>query len=253
MAIRKKGWRILNSFDPDSEQGKARLVQLHRYAQVGKCVNGVTHDINNLLGAAMAYAELASFDERISPDTNRMLGQIVDGITKCSQLISSLTSIARRDRMDINLVSPDRLMDDVLTLRDYELKMKQIAVEKIYDPELAAMPLDLARVKVALIYLLMNAQDAVSELPDRRVRISVLSLEDGVEFQIWDSGGGLASEHMESAFLPMTSYWPDGEHVGLGLYAARQVAEMHEGSLTFSPEKGFCMALKRDNGLIRKM
>jgi two-component system C4-dicarboxylate transport sensor histidine kinase DctB len=144
-------------------------------------------------------------------------------------------------------------MDDVLTLRDYELKMKQIAFEKFYDPELAAMPLDLARVKVALIYLLMNAQDAVSEKPDRRVRISVLATEDGVEFQIWDSGGGLAPEHMESAFLPMTSYWPDGDHVGLGLYAARQVAEMHEGSLTFSQEKGFCMALKRDNGLIRKM
>ena len=47
----------MDSFDPDSEQCKARLVQLHRYAQVGKCVNGVTHDINNLLGAAMAYAE----------------------------------------------------------------------------------------------------------------------------------------------------------------------------------------------------
>lgn len=243
----------MDSFDPDSEQGKSRLVQLHRYAQVGKCVSGVTHDINNLLGAAMAYAELASFDEHISPDTNRMLGQIVDGITKCSHLISSLTSIARRERMDVNLVSGDRLMDDVLTLRDYELKMKQIAVEKIYAADIPAMPIDLAKVKVALIYLLMNAQDAVSEQADRRIRISVLALEDGIEYQIWDSGGGLAPELAESAFQPFTSYWPDGEHVGLGLFAARQIAELHEGTLTYSPEKGFCFFLKRDNGLLKKM
>jgi two-component system NtrC family sensor kinase len=242
----------LESFDPDSDQVKARLVQLHRYAQVGKCVNGVTHDINNLLGAAMAYAELASFDERISPDTARMLSQIVDGITKCSQLISSLTSIARRDRLDINLVAPDRLMDDVITLRDYELKMKQIAVEKVYDPEIGAMLLDLPKVKVALIYLLVNAQDAVSEKTDRRVRITIKGLEDFVEFQFWDSGGGLAPEHVESAFQPLTSHWGDGEHVGLGLFAARQIAELHEGGLTYDPAKGFCFRLKRDNGLSKK-
>lgn len=253
MAIRKKGWRNLDSFDPDSEQGKARLVQLHRYAQVGKCVNGVTHDINNLLGAAMAYAELASFDERISPDTNRMLGQIVDGITKCSQLISSLTSIARRERLDINLVAPERLMEEVLVLRDYELKMKQIAVEKYYSPDVAAIPLDLAKVKVALIYLVMNAQDSVSDKPDRRVKVSVLPVDEGVEFQLWDSGGGLAPEHQETAFLPMTSYWPDGEHMGLGLYAARQVAELHEGSLTYDADKGFRLFIKRDNGLIKRV
>lgn len=243
----------MDSFDPNSEQGKACLVQLHRYAQVGKCVNGVTHDINNLLGAAMAYAELASFDERLSPDTTRMLGQIVDGITRCSQLISSLTSIARRDRADINLVAPERLMDDVLTLRDYELKMKQITVEKVYDPGLSTMLLDLPKAKAALIYLLVNAQDAVSDKPDRRVRITVTGTADSVEYQIWDSGGGLAPEHAESAFLPLTTFWPEGEHVGLGLYAARKVAELHEGSLTFSPEKGFCLLLKRDNGLIKKM
>lgn len=242
----------MDSFDPDSEQGKAQLVQLHRYAQVGKCVNGVTHDINNLLGAAMAYAELASFDERISPDTNRMLGQIVEGITKCSQLISSLTSIARRDRLDINLVSPDRLMDDVLTLRDYELKMKQIAVEKVYEPDIGAMLLDLPKVKIALIHLLVNAQDAVSDKPDRRVRITVRGLDEFVEYQIWDSGGGLAPEHIESAFLPLTSYWGEGEHVGLGLFAAGQVAELHEGSLTYAPETGFSLRLKRDNGLSKQ-
>ncbi|MDP1662455.1 MAG: cytochrome c3 family protein [Phycisphaerales bacterium] len=42
-------------------------------------MNGVTHDINNLLGAAMAYAELAALDPNLSPETTRMMGQIVDG------------------------------------------------------------------------------------------------------------------------------------------------------------------------------
>ena len=244
----------MDTFDPDSEQGRARLVAIHRYAQVGKCVNGVTHDINNLLGAAMAYAELASFDERLSPDTTRMLGQIVDGITKCSQLISSLTSIARKERLDVSLVAPDRLMDEVLCLRDYEFKMKQITVEKHYDTDLLALPMDLAKVKVALIYLIMNAEEALAGLPEGRVlRIAVRTLPDGVEYQIHDSGPGLAPEHREAAFEPITSFWPDGEHLGLGLFAARRVAELHEGSLTYCPERGFRLSLKRENGLLREV
>lgn len=247
-------WRTVDAFDPDSEQGRARLVAIHRYAQVGKCVNGVTHDINNLLGAAMAYAELASFDERLSPDTSRMLGQIVDGITKCSQLISSLTSIARKERLDVSLVAPERLMDEVLCLRDYEFKLKQIAVEKHYDADVLAMPMDLAKVKVALIYLIVNAEEALAALPEgRQLHISVCALPDGVEYQIRDSGPGLAPEHREAAFEPITSFWPDGEHLGMGLFAARRVAELHEGQLTYCPEKGFCLSLKRENGLLRQI
>ena len=68
----------MDRFDLNSEASRARLMQLHRHAQVGGCVSGIAHDINNLLGAAMAYAELAALDEGVSPDTSRMLEQIVD-------------------------------------------------------------------------------------------------------------------------------------------------------------------------------
>ena len=120
----------------ESEDDLARLTHLHRYAQVGLCVNGVTHDINNLLGAAMAYAELAGLDPNLAPETARMMSQIVDGVSRCSQLIKSLTSIARRDRQDINLASPEQVMKEMLQLRDYELKMGQITLETDLDVQI---------------------------------------------------------------------------------------------------------------------
>lgn len=245
----RKGQRIVEGIRLESESDVARLLQVHRYAQVGRCVNGVTHDINNLLGAAMAYAELASFDPAVSPETARMLGQIVEGATKCSELVKSLTSIARRDRADINLVSLDKLLDEVLLLLDYEFKMAQITFERRVDPGLEPLPVDLPRLKIALLYLLLNAQQAVRGKDSRIVRVSIRNTPDGVCIEVWDSGGGLDPEIADRAFEPLTSFWGEGDHLGMGLYMARQVAEMHGGQLQFDADRGFCLSIRRRHDL----
>ena len=234
----------------NSEEGRKRLLQLHRHAQVGGCVSGIAHDINNLLGAAMAYAELVSYDEGISPDSVKMLNNVIEGITKCSALVSSLTSISRKDRMDINLTSPEQLMDDALVLRDYELKIQRIAVEKSYQSDVAAIPADLAKLKLALLFLLINAQQALEAAEAKEIKVSVGNTDGGIYFDIWDSGPGLSPELAEKAFEPFQTSWPDDQHMGLGLYSARKIAELHQGTLDYDPERGFRLYIKRDNGLL---
>ena len=54
-----------------------RLSEQFKHAQVGRCVNSVTHDVNNLLGAIMAYSELLSFDPGISEDGKTMAANII--------------------------------------------------------------------------------------------------------------------------------------------------------------------------------
>ena len=243
----------MEPFDIDSDAWQARLQLLHRRAQVGDCVGGVAHDINNMLGAAMAYAELVAYDEGISDDSKRMLSQIVDGISKCSGLVTSLTSISRRERLDVSLASPENLMDEALSLRDYEFKIRQIAVERDYQPDVATISTDLAKLKLALVYLLVNAQEAVEGAPEKIVRIRVANVEGGVCFDIWDSGPGMAPDFVEKAFAPYNSTFPDGDRLGLGLPNARAVAELHDGSLTYSPDYGFRLVVKHDNQLRSKL
>jgi len=237
----------LEGFNLESEDDLARLTHLHRYSQVGLCVNGVTHDINNLLGAAMAYAELAGLDPNISPESARMMGQIVDGVGRCSVLIKSLTSIARRDRVDVNLASPEQIMTEILQLRDYELKTAQITVEAALDVQIPSLPLDLPKVKLAFIFLLMNAEEALRGKDVREVKVTAGPTEDGAYLEIWDSGDGLTPAQAETAFAPLVSFWPEGRHLGMGLYTAREVAEMHGGTLEYDPERGFRMTFKREN------
>ena len=237
----------------ESDEGLARLAHVHRFAQVGQCVNGVAHDINNLLGAAMAYAELAALDPNLPPDTARMMGQIVDGASKCSLLVRSLTGIARRDRPDVNLASLEQVARDILQLRDYEIKMAQIALECHLDEPIPALPLDLPKVKIAILNLLINAEEAVRGIANRRLRLTVGPTEDGAFLEVWDSGAGMAPERMEEACAPLVTFWPEGHHLGMGLYTVRQVAQMHGGELAYSREGGFRMTLRRMNQLAELM
>ena len=98
-----------------------RLLQLFRYSQIGQCVNSVTHDVNNLLGAIMAYSELISMDESIAADSKRMLGEVVEAVRKASGLMGNLTDIARKPRQDVRIVAPIQLMNRVIDLRRYEI------------------------------------------------------------------------------------------------------------------------------------
>ncbi len=244
----------MDGFDVNSEAEQARLLALHRFAEAGGCVSGVTHDVNNLLGAAMAYAELVTYDEGVSEDSKKMLGNIVDGITKCSGLISALTSISRKGRDNVELVAPEQLMDEVLMLRDYELKIRQISIELDYQQGIAAIPADAAKLKLERSRLIANAQEADGGASEKATRVGIGNVEGGVFFSVWDSGPGLSSEHMNAAFEPFTSFWPEGkEHVGLGLFSARKIVERHDGSLSYTAEEGFRLVVKRENELSRSL
>src|SRR5262245_43473890 len=64
-------------------------------AQIGKCVDGAAHDLNNFLGAVLAYNELILMEEGIDPNTRRMLEECSVATRKASHLVATLTILAR--------------------------------------------------------------------------------------------------------------------------------------------------------------
>jgi signal transduction histidine kinase len=64
---------------------RQQLESLLHQAQTGRNINNVTHDVNNLLGAIMAYAELIEMDSD-DPEVNRMLREIVTAVEKGSAI-----------------------------------------------------------------------------------------------------------------------------------------------------------------------
>lgn len=236
----------MEPLDLATKEAQDRLVRLYRYAQVGHCVNSVTHDVNNFLGAIMAYAELVGMESALPPESARMIDEILGAVRKASNLMNGLTSIARRDKPNSNLVDPGNLVEHVIDLRRYDLRSAQIPIETNCDPGLPMILLDEPKVELALIYLITNAMDAVRDLPTRLIKVRVRGVENGVAIEVWNNGPTVPEEDYERIFEPFYTTRNE-DHVGLGLTVARDIARLHGGNLSYDPGRGFIMGLPRES------
>lgn len=227
------------------EEMRDKLARLYRYAQVGHCVTSVTHDVNNFLGAIMAYAELVKLEENQSPEAERMLAEIMEAVRRSSRLISSLTDIARRERPDIRVVSPREVVEAVLDLRRYDFKVALVQIETEFQEQLPEISVDLSKLQQAFIYLLSNAIEALDAARDRRFKLSVLADSDCVQFRFWNSGAEIEETVQDRMFEPFFTT-KSGDHLGLGLWVARTNLRLHNGDVRYVPGTGFVVLLPRE-------
>jgi len=227
---------------------RERVARLFRYAQIGQCVNSVTHDVNNYLGAIMAYAELVGLEASISNESRRMLGEIVNAVRRSSTLVGNLTDVARKERPDVRIMLPDQLVERVLDLRRYDIKVINAQIDTCYEEGISSIAIDLPKMEQALIYLVANAIEAVEGCETRRIRLAIHSTEDAVVITFWNSGPTVQEAHRETIFDRFFTT-KDGLHLGLGLPISREVAQYHGGTLTYDPETGFVMTIPKRNQL----
>lgn len=233
---------------PDLAQppGEARFAALFHHAAVGRCVNAVTHDINNQLGAAMAYAELAALDAALAPETRRMLGEIVSATARCAALVTHLTDIARPVRPRADSADPGDLLRRAIGLRQYDLRRHGIAVELDAAPESPMLLVDAPQVQMALLHLLFNAEEALAAFDGPRVlRATARPLPGGgAALGLWNSAPPVPEAWRARIAEPFATS-RGGAHFGYGLTAARAVAARHGGGLDYDPATGFTLRLVR--------
>lgn len=230
---------------PTPANGEARegIQELFSFAQTGRCVSGVTHDVNNCLGAILAYSELIGLDATLSPESQRMLGKVMESVTRCSNLIAALNNIARPDKSEVGLIDVGDIVQEILLLRSYPIKNDRIRLETHIHRPLPSIIGDASRLRQAFTQLLMNAQEALLNQPERQITIAVVPEGDGVAVKVWNNGNAIPLELQDRMFDPY--YSTKQRHLGLGLGAARQAAEYHQGNLTYNEEEGFIFFLPR--------
>ena len=113
------------------------------------------------------------------------------------------------------------------------------------------MLFDQEKVETIVYNLLSNA---VKYTPDKGIISVKLYLENNIVFfSVEDNGPGIKSEREADLFKPFMHGYASKGGMGIGLYTAHQMAEIHKGSLTYerSLDLGgsrFCLALPNDAG-----
>ena len=227
---------------------EARMAETFRYAQVGRCANGVAHDLNNYLGAVMAYAELIGLEHNLSEDARRMLGEVHEGVRKASHTLGIFTGHARKDVTRITLVNPVRLLEHVVELQTYNARASRITVEFEGNRDMPTLLGDAPKLEQAFNALFVNAMEALTDLPERTLSVHAdrSDVEAVVVFK--DTGPPIPESLRTLIFEPYFTT-KEGPHMGLGLPTACRILAMHQGTLTYAPDTGFTVRLPVDNGL----
>ncbi|MBI2761664.1 MAG: response regulator [Chloroflexi bacterium] len=217
---------------------RERLFQSEKMASVGQLVSGVAHELNNPLTGIMGFAQLLLI-RNLEPDAQREAATIFGEAERASKIVQNLLSFARRRRPEKVEVDLNALIDRVLELREYELRVNDIDVRRDQAPYLPACLADPHQIQQVLLNVITNAEQAIRSGPGRgMITVSTSGVGGYVRVTIADTGPGIAPEHLRRVFDPFFTTKPVGEGTGLGLTITYGIVDEHNGRISVENRTG---------------
>jgi len=222
----------------EAEAGELRreLAQVQRASTLGLLASSLAHEINQPLGAILRNAEAAElFLQRDPPDLEELRAIIVDirqDNQRAGAVIDRLRSLLRRRELNLEAVSLEELLDQVVLLIRPELQARQARLDVRLPPSLAPVMGDRVHLQQVLLNLLVNGLGATSGLPSKRRRLVLTArcVDDRtVEVAVGDSGCGIPEEQLARVFEPFFTSSTSG--LGVGLAICRTIIESHGGRI----------------------
>lgn len=124
------------------------------------------------------------------------------------------------------------VVTECLALLAHDMTTRQIEVIV----NLASTPLfingDPVLLQQVLVNLVVNAMDAMAEIPSARRHITISSQVDGtaVQISVRDAGPGLRADIIAKLFTPFATTKANG--LGVGLTIARRIVDAHGGTIS---------------------
>ena len=130
-----------------------------------------------------------------------------------------------------------RVFARVQRLLATEIAANDIQMTASVEPETLELAADPDLLDQALINLVRNAMEALSDVPAGRIALSGRQHPDGrIVIAVVDNGPGIAAEQRDRIFVPFFTTKRQGSGVGLTL--VRQIATAHGAAVDVSPTPG---------------
>ena len=219
---------------------QGRELQTDKLAALGHLVSGIAHELNNPLTSITGYAQLL-ISRPLPPQQAADARRVFQEAERASHIVKNLLLFARERRPEKRSVDLNEIIERTLALRNYELRVENIAVEVELDRDLPLIVADPVLIQQVLLNLIINAEQSI-ELASNEGAIKLRDFRSGemVVLEVSDSGPGVPPEVLGRIFDPFFTTKPAGVGTGLGLSLAQQILRDHGGSISVAtiPGKG---------------
>lgn len=221
----------------EAEQQRNQLTHLTRVAILGELSGAMAHELNQPLTAILSNAQAAQrLLERNPPDLEEIRAIMLDIVSddlRAGDVIQRLRSLLKRGETNLERLDLSELTAEVLALARSELVTQRASLKANLDPDLPAVIGDRVQLQQVFLNLIINACEAMREMPPAE-RVLLVSSREGknreVEILVADSGPGIAREVADQLFEPFATTKEEG--LGLGLSISRAIIQAHNGHLS---------------------
>jgi len=223
LSLAALSWRAWERY----ESARRTLEEQQRLAVLGQMSAVLAHEIRNPLASLKGNAQLVA--EKLpedSPDRKRV-ARVVSEAQRLEALTADLLDFARTGPVQLSDADPMDLTRQLIEDVDggpFELETRGAPRTWRLDP---------ARVRQALLNVLMNARQASGS---GTVEVLVDQGADELVFEVTDSGTGLPEGEEGRIFDPFFTTRTNG--TGLGLAVARAAVEKHGGRIDAKNREG---------------
>jgi two-component system NtrC family sensor kinase len=214
-----------------------QLLQSEKMSAVGQLISGVAHELNNPLTAILGYAQLLE-EENLSEHQKEFVAKLYKQAQRTQRVVQNLLSFARQRKPAKMPVDVRRIVEDTLALRDYDLNLHNIVVERTFASTLPPVVADAHQLEQVFLNIINNAVDAMLE-HSRGGRLEVTIEVQGVQISLefHDSGPGI--REVNRIFDPFYTTKGVGKGTGLGLSICYGIIKEHAGDIrAFNHVKG---------------
>ena len=219
-----------------------RLSDIRRAAAIGSITQGISHNLNNLLGVVVGYLDLLKHSLGNPESAQRSIGSMETAIGRMVKLIRELSRIASEEEVPRTECVLDSLLSSSLSRFKKEYGKEDLIEVKNLAGEDFSISSNPEVFESIVCGLLMNAFEAC-ENTEREPKVSIqcetkrMSGELYLVFEVSDNGSGIDKQIHETLFEPFVSTQPAVGR-GLGLTMVRHAVNTLRGSMRFDTVEG---------------
>src|SRR6266850_569341 len=225
---------------------QAELARVTRVTTLGELAASIAHEINQPLAAIGADANAClhwlATDRPDLDSVREALTAIVKDGDRAGAVITRIRTLLARTSVAHGPCDITTAIRDVLPLIGPEIGRHGILLQTSLAPDLPQVMGDRIQLQQVLLNLLLNAAEAVRDVPPERRRVVVRSTLEQREDGPWavvaveDAGVGFREGQAARLFEAFYTTKPDG--LGMGLSISRSIIDGHRGRLWATANPG---------------
>ena len=218
------------------KQLEEKVKRSEKLAAIGELAAGVAHEIRNPLSSIRGFAQFLKQALIDRPKEQEYAQTMVNEVDRINRVVTDLLTFARPMAAQMAPVDVTELVEHAVRLVQPDVESCRADIQmKVAD--LSKLPLDANQMTQALLNLLLNALQAVSEGGHVEIGAELNASDSKLHLWVEDDGPGISNDKLEKIFEPFFTTREEG--TGLGLSIVHKIVENHDGEIKVeSPSPG---------------